>query len=149
MDVILLQNIGRLGNLGDKVAVKAGFARNFLIPQGKAVTATAANISKFEARRAELEKAAAELLQAAQARADALNDLSVTIAARAADEGKLYGSLGTKDIAEAITQAGFKVEKSEIRLPTGPLRDIGEHNVSVQLHSDVTTTVKVIVVAES
>jgi len=149
MDVVLLQKIGRLGNLGDQVSVKPGFARNYLMPQGKAVPATKANVAKFEERRAELEKAAQETLQAAQARADALADLMVTVAARAADEGRLYGSLGTREIADAITQAGFKVTKSEVRLPNGPLREIGEQDVMVQLHSDISVTVKIKVVPEA
>lgn len=149
MDVILLEKIGRLGGLGDKVSVKPGFARNFLVPEGKAVLATEANTAKFEARRAELEAAAAETLRAAQTRATALNELNVTIAARAADEGRLYGSLGTREIAEAITKSGKNVQKSEIRLPNGPLRDIGEHTIAVQLHSDVSVNVKVNVVADA
>lgn len=149
MEVILLEKTGRFGNLGDKVNVKPGFARNHLIPKGKAVPATSANIAKFESRRAELEKAAAEALQQAQARATALHNLTVTVAARAADEGRLYGSLGTRDLAVFITNAGVMVQKSEIRLPNGPLRQLGEHDVQVQLHSDVSTTVKVIVVAEA
>ncbi len=149
MEVILLEKVGRLGSLGDKVSVKPGFARNFLVPQGKAVPATKNNIVQFEARRAELEKAAAEVLAAAQARGEALKDLSITIQARAADEGRLYGSLGTKDLATAITQAGAAVSKSEIRLPNGPIRHLGEHDILVQVHSDVSVSVKVIVVPEA
>lgn len=149
MEVILLQKIGRLGNLGDKVAVKAGFARNYLVPEGKAVFATADNLTKFEARRAELEKIADANLKEAQTRAEKLQNLAITIAARAADEGRLYGSLGTRDIADAIEKSGVKVEKSEIRLPNGPIRLLGEHEILVQLHSDVTTQVKVNVVPEA
>ena len=148
MEVILLEKIGKLGNLGDKVAVKAGFGRNYLVPQGKAVPATAANVEKFEARRAELEAAAAEKLAAAQARAEALEGLNVSIVSKAGDEGKLFGSIGTKDIADAITAAGAEVEKSEVRLPEGALRHTGEFEVAIQLHPEVTATVKLTVVAE-
>lgn len=148
MEVILLEKIGKLGNLGDKVAVKAGYGRNFLIPQGKAVPATEANVAKFEERRAELEAAAAEALAAATARAEALNEKEVTIVSKAGDEGKLFGSIGTKDIADAVTAAGAEVEKSEVRLPEGALRNIGEYEVAIQLHSEVTATIKLTVVAE-
>ena len=147
MEVILLEKIANLGNLGDKVAVKAGYARNFLLPFGKATTATAANVEAFEARRAELEKIAAEKKAGADARAAKLADLSVTITANAGEEGKLFGSIGTRDIADAVTAAGVEIEKSEVRLPEGPLRNVGEFDVVVQLHSDVETTVKLIVVA--
>jgi large subunit ribosomal protein L9 len=149
MNVILLEKIGRLGNLGSQVAVKAGFARNFLFPQSKAVPATADNVTKFEARRAELEKAAQEVLKAAQARAEALRDCVVSVAGRASEEGKLYGSVGTKDLADAIGRAGVVVNKSEILLPNGPLHVVGEHEVQVHLHADVTVTVKVNVVTEA
>ena len=149
MEVILLEKIGKLGSLGDKVKVKAGYGRNYLIPTGKAVPATASNVAKFEERRAELEKAAAEALAAAQARAEALNGLSVTIASKAGDEGKLFGSIGTRDIAEALTAAGQEVCKSEVRLPEGALRHIGEFEVAVQLHSEVMTSVTVVVVGEN
>jgi large subunit ribosomal protein L9 len=149
MEVILLEKIGKLGSLGDKVNVKAGYGRNYLIPTGKAVPATASNVAKFEERRAELEKAAAEALAAAQARAEALNGLSVTIASKAGDEGKLFGSIGTRDIAEALTAAGQEVCKSEVRLPEGALRHIGEFEVAVQLHSEVMTSVTVVVVGEN
>ncbi len=148
MEVILLEKIGKLGNLGDKVAVKAGYGRNFLIPQGKAVPATEANVAKFEERRAELEAAAAEALSAATARAEALNEKEVTIVSKAGDEGKLFGSIGTKDIADAVTAAGTEVEKSEVRLPEGALRNIGEFDVDVQLHPEVTATIKLTIVAE-
>jgi len=148
MEVILLEKIGKLGNLGDKVAVKAGFGRNYLVPQGKAVPATAANVEKFEARRAELEAAAAEKLTAAQARAEALEGLNVSIVSKAGDEGKLFGSIGTRDIADAITAAGQEVCKSEVRLPEGALRNVGEFEIALQLHAEVTTAVNVTVVAE-
>ncbi|MGB0734045.1 MAG: 50S ribosomal protein L9, partial [Pontibacterium sp.] len=126
MEVILLDKIGKLGGLGDKVKVKAGFGRNYLIPQGKAVPATATNVAEFEARRAELEAAAAEAIAAATARAEQLNEKEVTIASKAGDEGKLFGSIGTRDIADAITAAGVEVAKSEVRLPEGALRNVGE-----------------------
>ncbi|MGL6026058.1 MAG: 50S ribosomal protein L9 [Vibrio sp.] len=149
MQVILLDKIGNLGSLGDTVNVKSGYARNFLIPQGKAVMATKSNVAMFESRRAELEAKVAEQLTAAQARADQVNALeAVVIASKAGDEGKLFGSIGTRDIADAITAAGVKVSKSEVRLPEGALRNVGEFEVSVQLHSEVFATAKVQVVAE-
>lgn len=148
MEVILLEKVGKLGGLGDKVNVKAGFGRNYLVPQGKAVPATEANVASFEARRAELEKAAAEALAAAQARGEKLEGLEVSIVSKAGDEGKLFGSIGTRDIADAITAAGVEVEKSEVRLPEGALRHTGEFDIDVQVHSDVTATVKLVIVAE-
>jgi len=148
MEVILLEKVGKLGALGDKVTVKSGFGRNFLIPYGKAVPATAANVEQFEARRAELEKAAAEKLSAAQARAEAFADKEVTIVAKAGDEGKLFGSIGVRDIADALTAAGMAAEKSEVRLPEGPIRTTGEFEVALHLHTDVNSTVKVVVVSE-
>lgn len=149
MQVILLDKIGNLGSLGDTVNVKSGYARNFLIPQGKAVMATKANVAMFESRRAELEAKVAEQLVAAQTRADQVNALeAVVIASKAGDEGKLFGSIGTRDIADAITAAGVKVSKSEVRLPEGALRNVGAYEVSVQLHSEVFATAKVQVVAE-
>ncbi len=149
MEVILLENVSNLGGLGDKVDVKAGFGRNYLIPQGKAVPATAENTAEFEARRAELEAAAAEVLAKAQARAEAINALAViTISANAGEEGKLFGSVGTRDIAEAVTAAGCEVDKAEIRLPNGALRDLGEYEVAVQVHGEVSATVSIAVVPE-
>jgi large subunit ribosomal protein L9 len=148
MNVILLEKVGKLGNVGDQVAVKAGFGRNFLIPQGKAIPATKANIADFEARRAELEAAAAEKKAAAEARAEKLAELAVTIEANAGDEGKLFGSIGTRDIAEAITAAGVEVAKSEVKLPEGALREVGEFEIDIQLHSEVIQAVKLSVVAE-
>ena len=127
MDVILLEKVANLGSLGDKVKVKAGYGRNFLLPYGKAVAATADNLKAFEERRAELEKAAAEKLSAAQARGEALEGASVTITSKAGEEGKLFGSIGVRDIADAITATGTDVEKSEVRLPEGPLRVVGEY----------------------
>ncbi len=147
MDIILLENIRNLGNLGEQVAVKAGYGRNFLLPQGKAVPATKDNIAMFEARRAELEAKAAEVLAAAQARAEKLAELSVTIAATAGDEGKLFGSVGTADIAAAITEAGIETAKREVRLPNGVIRSVGEYDVAMQLHPEVDVEIKVNVVA--
>jgi len=148
MQVILLEKVGRLGNLGDQVNVKSGYGRNFLIPFGKAVSATKDNIAEFEKRRAELEAAAAERRAGAEARAAKLAELVVTIAANAGDEGKLFGSIGTRDIADAISGAGVAVEKSEVRLPNGVIREIGEFDIDVQLHSDVMQAIKLRVVAE-
>ncbi|AKD38701.1 50S ribosomal protein L9 [Pasteurella sp. P03HT] len=149
MQVILLDKVVHLGNIGDQVNVKSGFARNFLIPQGKAVMATKANIEHFEARRAELEAKAAEVLAVAQARAAKLAELgSVTIASKAGDEGRLFGSITTRDVAEAVTAAGVEIAKSEVRLSTGPIRTLGDHEVKFQLHGEVFATVNVIVVAE-
>lgn len=148
MEVILLEKIGKLGNLGDKVSVKSGFGRNYLVPQGKAVPATEANVAKFEERRAELEAAAAEKLAAATTRGEALNEKEVTITAKCGDEGKLFGSIGTRDIADAVTAAGAQVDKSEVRLPEGALRAIGEYDIAIQLHPEVTATVKLAVVGE-
>ena len=142
MQVILLDKVANLGSLGDQVNVKAGYARNFLVPQGKAVPATKKNIEFFEARRAELEAKLAEVLAAANALE------TVTIASKAGDEGKLFGSIGTRDIADAVTAAGVEVAKSEVRLPNGVLRTTGEHEVSFQVHSEVFAKVIVNVVAE-
>ncbi|MFA0570531.1 50S ribosomal protein L9 [Vibrio kagoshimensis] len=148
MQVILLDKIGNLGGLGDQVNVKSGYARNFLIPQGKVVMATKENVAMFETRRAELEAKVAEQLAAAEARAETVNTLEgVTIASKAGDEGKLFGSIGTRDIADAITAAGVAVVKSEVRLPEGALRNIGEFEVSIQLHSEVFATAKISIVA--
>ena len=148
MEVILLEKVGKLGGLGDKVGVKSGYGRNYLIPYGKAVPATAANVAEFDVRRAELEKAAAEKLAAAQARAEQVNALEVTIVSKAGDEGKLFGSIGVRDVADAITAAGVEVNKSEVRLPEGPLRVVGEFEITVHLHSDVDAVVKLTVVSE-
>ncbi|MEF2969909.1 50S ribosomal protein L9 [Pseudomonas aeruginosa] len=148
MEVILLEKVANLGNLGDKVNIKGGYARNFLLPQGKATVATAENVAAFEARRAELEKAAAEKKAAAEARAAQLSELVVTLGAHAGDEGKLFGSIGTRDIAEAVSTAGYPLEKAEVRLPNGALRNTGEFDVAVHLHTDVETTLKLIIVAE-
>ena len=149
MQVILLDKIAHLGKVGDQVNVKSGYARNFLIPQGKAVMATAANIEHFEARRAELEEKAAQALAAAVDRATRLEALgSVTIASKAGDEGRLFGSIGTRDIADAITAKGVEVAKSEVRLPNGLIRTLGEHEVTFQFHGEVFSHLNVIIVAE-
>jgi len=148
MEVILLEKIHRLGDLGDTVKVKAGYGRNYLIPGGKAVPATPENVQKFEAKRAELERVQAEALEQARARAEKLNDLAVTIARKTAGEDKLFGSVGTTDIAEAVTLAGVELAKHEIRLPGGPFRAAGEYAVQVQLHADVEATIRLTIVAE-
>jgi large subunit ribosomal protein L9 len=148
MEVILLQKVANLGNIGDRVKVRSGFGRNFLLPQGKATLATPENVARFEARRAELERAAREHLSSAAERAEAMKDFKLTIHAKAGTEGKLFGSIGTSDIAEAATRAGFNVERSEVRLPNGPLRMIGEHSVNLHLHADVDVPLQVTIVAE-
>lgn len=148
MEVILLEKVENLGNLGDQVKVRPGYGRNFLIPQGKAKPATQENIAYFEARRAELEKAAAEALAAAEARKAQLEGLEVTIPARAGDEGKLFGSVGTLDIAEAVSAAGVEIERHEVRMPEGPIRACGVYELELHLHSDVDTIVKINVVPE-
>jgi large subunit ribosomal protein L9 len=148
MQVILLDKVGRLGTVGSQVNVKPGFARNFLFPFGKAVPATETNIAEFSARRAELEAAAAAKLAEAQKRAEILATVSITIAANAGDEGKLFGSIGTRDVAEALTKAGHATTKAEVRMPAGPIREIGEFEIDIQLHSDVMQAVKVVVIAE-
>lgn len=148
MEVILLEKIANLGALGDRVTVKAGYGRNYLIPQAKAVAATADNIEAFEARRAELEKEAAQILSAAEARATAVAALELTISANAGEEGKLFGSVGARDIAQAAADAGVELDRSEIRLPDGPVREVGEYAIEVGLHPEVETSLKVIVVPE-
>jgi len=148
MEIILLEKIAGLGNLGDKVAVRPGYGRNFLIPQGKAVAATAEKLAEFEKRRAELEKKAAEDLAAAQARAEAIGKLAVKIAQKAGEEGRLYGSVGTKDIADAVTAAGVSLQKHEVRLSAGPIRQAGDYEIAVYLHSDVVAHVALSVVPE-
>ena len=148
MEVILLEKIHRLGNLGDKVSVKPGYGRNYLIPKRKAVPATAANVARFEEQRAELERMQSDALGRAQARAQQLQDMQLTITAKAGAEGKLFGSVGTVDISEAIAAAGAEVEKREVRLPDGPLREIGEYVVEIHLHPDVDASVRVTIVSE-
>jgi large subunit ribosomal protein L9 len=148
MQLILLQKVKNLGNLGDKVNVKPGYGRNFLVPQGKAVSATATNLAEFEKRRSEYEAKASSIVGAAEARKTSLEGASVTIKANASPEGKLFGSVGPRDIAEAFSAAGKPLEKSEVVMGEGPLRHIGEFEVHVHLHADVHTTVKVVIVAE-
>ena len=148
MEVILLQKIANLGNIGDRVKVRSGFGRNFLLPQGKATLATPENVARFEARRAELERLAREHLSSAEERAAAMKDFKLTVHAKAGTEGKLFGSIGTSDVAEACNQAGFKIERSEVRLPSGPLRMLGEHTVSLHLHADIDVPLHVTIVAE-
>ena len=149
MQLILLQKVVNLGNLGDKVDVKPGYGRNFLVPQGKAVPATATNLAEFEAKRAEYEAKAKATLDGASARLATLEGASVTLKANASTEGKLYGSVGPRDIADAFTAAGLPLEKSEVVLGEGPIRHVGEFDVLVHLHADVETTVKVVVEPEA
>ncbi len=148
MNVILLERFGNLGDLGEEVVVKAGFARNFLIPQGKAVRATQENRAVFEERRTELEKAATDLLTVAQGRATSLQELTITIVVKAGEEGKLYGSVGTQDIADVVSEQREPVTKSEVRLPEGVIRVLGDYTIDLQLHSDVTVPIELSVVAE-
>ncbi len=148
MNVILLEPLANLGDIGEEVAVKAGFARNYLIPKGKAVRATEENRAVFEGRRAELEKAAADQLAEAQGRAAKLEGLSLTLVVKAGEEGKLYGSVGTQDIADAISAEAIEVVRAEVRMPEGVIRSIGEYEIDVQLHSEVTVSIAVAVVAE-
>ena len=148
MNVILLEKIGNLGDLGDEVSVKPGFARNYLLPQGKAVTADDENRTVFEGRRAELEASANEKLAEANTRAEKLVDKELSIAVKSGEEGRLYGSVGTQDIADALTAEGIPVERSEIRMPEGVIRVLGEYEIAIQLHTDVTAQIKVVVVPE-
>lgn len=147
MEIILLQKVDNVGGIGDRVRVKSGYARNYLIPKGKATLATAENIAKFEARRAELEAKAAAELAAAQARAKKLEGMVLKIEMQAGAEGKLFGSVGTVDIAEELAKRGVTVERSEVRLPDGPLRVVGDHEVELHLHTDVNVPLKIVVAA--
>lgn len=148
MDVILLDKIGKLGGLGDQVTVKPGYGRNYLVPYGLAVPATKENIQAFQAQRAELEAQAAERKAVAEARAEQLNDIELSLVSKAGDEGKLFGSIGPRDLAEAISSAGIEVAKSEVRMPQGPIRQTGEYDIGLHLHAEVEATVRVVVVAE-
>ena len=148
MELILLEKMLNLGDLGDKVKVKPGYGRNFLVPQGKAIPATKANLAEFEARRAELEKAAMAKLSTAEDRLKALEGFEITLAANASEEGKLYGSIGPREIADAVAAQGPKLEKAEVIMGEGPIRYTGEHDVLIHLHADVETTIKVTVEAE-
>ena len=145
MEVILLEKVENLGSLGDRVHVKPGYGRNFLIPSGKATPATEEHIKAFEARRAELEKTAAEALSEAEARRDRLGEMVITIKAKAGDEGKLFGSIGTADIAAAIVAEGVEVERSEVRLPEGAFRQLGEYTIQLHLHTDVNTELTLVI----
>jgi len=149
MQVILLEKLANLGQLGDVVKVKDGYGRNYLIPQKKAKRATEANLAEFQARRAELEKAQADILAQAQARAEKLNGVTVRVAQKAGVDGRLFGSVSTSDIAEALKSQGYEVAKAEVRLPDGPLKQVGEFSVDLSLHTDVTATVTVAVVGEN
>jgi large subunit ribosomal protein L9 len=148
MNVILLEKVGKIGDVGDQVNVKAGYARNYLFPFAKAVPATKENVADFDARKDELLKAANEKLAVAEARAAKLNGISITIEANAGEEGKLFGSIGTRDIAEAAEAAGLTLDKSEVRLPEGPLRTTGEHEVQCQVHAEVFATITVAITGE-
>lgn len=148
MQVILLQRVVNLGKLGETVDVKAGYGRNYLIPQGKALPATEANLAKFEARRAELEALEAEELLAANARAEALADVNVIMRAKSGDEGKLFGSIGARDIADALTKSGLEVDRSEVKMPEGAFRQIGEYKVTIQLHHDISADILVTILSE-
>ncbi len=148
MEVILLEKIDNLGNLGDMVKVRAGYGRNYLVPGGKAVYATDENRAKFEAHRAELEKAAADVLTAAKQRQESLEGMTVTITTKVGDEGKLFGSVGTTDISDAVTNAGVKITKQEVRLPAGPIRQTGEYMIEIHLHPEVNVQIKIIVAEE-
>ena len=149
MEIILLEKITNLGGLGDRVKVKPGYARNFLIPQGKATEATSANLARFEARRAELERVAAELLAKARARAEQLAELIVTLSVKTGSEGRLFGSVGSADIASAVSAAGIELQKHEIRLSAGSIRQIGEYDVDLLLHPEVKTQIRVNIIAEA
>ncbi len=149
MEIILLEKIANLGALGDRVKVKPGYARNFLIPKGKATAATAANLARFEARRAELERIAAEMLARAKTRAEQLAELIVTLSVKTGSEGRLFGSVGPADIANAVSAAGIELQKQEVRLPLGSIRQIGEYDVDLHLHSEVKTQIRVNIIAEA
>ena len=148
MDVILLTKVANLGTIGDRVKVKSGYGRNFLLPKGKATLATPDNVKKFEARRAELEKVARDQFQDAESRAAAFKEFKLQISAKAGTEGKLFGSIGTADIAEACTNAGHKLARAEVRLPTGPLRTVGDHTITLHLHTDIDVQLPVVITAE-
>ncbi len=149
MEIILLEKIANLGALGERVKVKPGYARNFLIPKGKATAATAANLARFEARRAELERIAAEMLARAKTRAEQLAELIVTLSVKTGSEGRLFGSVGPADIANAVSAAGIELQKQEVRLPLGSIRQIGEYDVDLHLHSEVKTQIRVNIIAEA
>lgn len=149
MQIILLEKVANLGALGETVTVRPGYARNFLFPTGKAVPATKANVEHFDARRAELEAAAAAKLADAQERAAKIEEIELSVAVKAGDEGKLFGSLGNRDIADLVSEAGVELTKSEVRLPEGPIRNVGEFDVAIHLHPEVNAVLKLHVVAEA
>ena len=149
MEIILLEKVANLGILGDRVKVKSGYARNFLIPKGKATLATSANVTRFEARRAELERIAAEGLAKSKARAEQLAELIVTLSVNTGSEGRLFGSVGAVDIATAVSAAGIELQKHEVRLATGSIRQIGEYDVDLHLHNEIKTQIRVNVIAEA
>lgn len=149
MEIILLEKVANLGVLGDRVKVKPGYARNYLIPKGKATAATPANLARFEARRAELERIAAESLAMAKTRAAQLAELIVTLSVKTGSEGRLFGSVGAADIANAVSAAGIELQKHEVRLPAGSIRQIGEYDVDLHLHSEVKTQIRVNIIAEA
>ena len=148
MEIILMQKVANLGNIGDKVKVKAGYGRNYLLPQGKATLATPENVAKFEARRAEFEKAANEELASAKSRAAKLEGFKLSLTAKAGGEGKLFGSVGNSDIVEALKKAGHTVERAEVRMPNGPIRQAGEHVVQLHLHTDVNVDLPIVIIGE-
>ena len=148
MEIILMQKVANLGNIGDKVKVKAGYGRNFLLPQGKATLATKENVAKFEARRAEFEKAANDELASAKSRATKLEGFKLSLTAKAGGEGKLFGSVGNSDIVEALKKAGHTVERAEVRMPNGPIRQAGEHVVQLHLHTDVNVDLPIVIIGE-
>ena len=148
MEVILLEKVQNLGTLGETVRVKSGYGRNFLIPNGKAVPATKQNIENFESQRAELERVQADVQGKATIRAESLNEVSITLKRKSGTEGKLYGSVGTADIAEAVMEAGVELQRNEVRLPDGPFRQMGEFDVAIHLHADVTATIRINIVPE-
>lgn len=148
MEIILIQKVANLGNIGDKVKVKAGYGRNFLLPQGKATLATPENLAKFEARRAEFEKAANDELGSARSRAAKLEGFKLSLTAKAGGEGKLFGSVGNSDVVEGLRKAGHTVERFEVRMPNGPIRQAGEHVIQLHLHTDVNVDVPVVVIGE-
>ena len=149
MQIILLEKVENLGALGDTVNVRPGYARNFLFPKGKAVPATKANVEQFEARRAELEAQSAAKLADAESRKEKIEEIELSVAVKAGEEGKLFGSLGNRDIADLVTEAGVAVEKAEVRLPEGPIRNVGEFEIAIHLHPEVNAVLKLLVVAEA
>ncbi len=149
MEIILLEKVVNLGVIGDRIKVKRGYARNFLIPRGKATEATSANLARFKAHRTELEQVAAQVLFTAQNRATQLAELIVTLSVKTGSEGRLFGSVSAADIANAVSAAGIKLQKNEVRLPSGPIRQVGEYDVDLHLHNEVNTQIRVNIIAEA